>query len=167
MKHITTPSAEDVCRDMDWADCTPEGISALLKRIKPYSSAGPDRITAQMLRSFADEIAPSVTSLFNLSIKTGNIPADWKLSNVVPIPKGDKKKNEVQSFRPISLLPIISKVLERHFHQLISEFIFKNNILADDQFGFRPGHCTTTPLLQSMHDWHKALESRKSVCFLI
>ena len=43
---FSAPSAEDVCRDMDWADCTPEGISALLKRIKPYSSAGPDGITA-------------------------------------------------------------------------------------------------------------------------
>ena len=159
---FSTPSAEDVCRDMDWADCTPEGISALLKQIKPHSSAGPDGITAWMLRSFADEIAPSITSLFNLSIKTGNVPADWKLSNVVPIPKGDKKKNEVQSYRPISLLLIISKVLERHFHQLISEFISKNNILANDQFGFWPGRCTTTPLLLSIHEWHKALESRKT-----
>ena len=89
---FSTPSAEDACRDMDWADCTPEGISALLKQIKPHSSAGPDRITAWMLRSFADEIAPSITSLFNLSIKTGNVPADWKLSNVVSIPKGATKK---------------------------------------------------------------------------
>ena len=153
--------AEDVCRDMDWADCIPEGVSALLKRIKPHSSVGPDGITAWMLRSFADEIASSVSSLFNLSIKTGKVPADWKLSNVVPIPKGDTKKNEVQSYRPISLLPMVSKVLERHFHQLISEFISKNNILTDDQFGFQPGRCTTTPLLLPIHEWHKELESRK------
>ena len=59
------------------------------------------------------------------------------------------------------LLPMVSKVLERHFHQLISEFISKNNILTDDQFGFQPGRCTTTPLLLPIHEWHKELESRK------
>ena len=115
---------------MEWADCTPEGINTLLKQ-------SPIRllvITAWMLGSFTDEIAPSITSLFNLSIKTGDVPADWKLSNVVPISKGDT--DEVQSFRPISLLSIINKVLERHFHQLILEFISKNNILADNQIGF-------------------------------
>ena len=61
------------------------------------------------------------------------------------------QQNEVQSYRPISLLPMVSKVLERHFHELISEFISKNNILTDDQFGFQPGRCTTTPLLLHQH----------------
>jgi len=87
----------------------------------------------------------------------------WKLSNVVPIPKGDLKKNDVQSYRPISLLPIISKSLEKHFHQLISEFVSENKLLSDDQFGFRPGQCTTTPLVLSIHEWHKALENKMKV----
>ena len=84
-----------------------------LRMIKPYSAAHPDGTTSWMLSTFADVISPSLASLYNLSIYSGQIPTDWKLSNVVPIPK-ESNKNDVRFFRPISLLPVVSKVLDRH-----------------------------------------------------
>lgn len=88
-------SIEDASRDFDWADCTTDGVATLLKQIKPHSSVGPDSNSAWMLRTFAEDIAPSISSLFNLSIKIGKVPAERKLSNVVPIPKGDLQKDDV------------------------------------------------------------------------
>ena len=63
---------------------------------------------------------------------------------VVPIPK-ETNKFDVQFYRPISLLPIISKTLERHVYSLLSEHLAAHNILSANQFGFQHGRNTTTP----------------------
>ena len=133
-----------------------------LRMIKPHSAAGPDGITSWMLTTFADVISPSLASLYNLSIYTGQIPTDWKLSNVVPIPK-ESNKNDVRFFRPISLLPVVSKVLERHLHQLLMEHLLSRNVLSDMQFGFRRDRSTIIPLLTATHQWHLSLEKHHKV----
>lgn len=79
--------------------------------MKTHSAPGPDGITAWMLVHFAQDIAPSIASIFNLSIVTGCLPDEWKLSNIISIPKSSIR-DDVRYFRPISLLPIISKNLE-------------------------------------------------------
>ena len=68
-----------------------------------------------MLKVTATSIAASVTTLFNMSIVTGEIPGEWKTSSIVPIPKG-KGGNSPSNFRPISLL---SKLLEKHIYDII------------------------------------------------
>ena len=89
-------------------DLTHQEVQNLLLRTKQHSATGPDGISAWMLKTFAVEITPSLASLFNLSIRTGQLPAEWKSSNIVPIPK-DSTPQAVQSFCPISLLPIIGR----------------------------------------------------------
>ena len=86
----------------------------------------------------ATSIAPSLAKLFNISIKLGCFPTCWKTSSVIPVPKSSKH-NEVANYRPISLLPVVSKLLERHIHRAITTHL--NEI---------------RPL--------KALESRHNVC---
>jgi len=81
--------------------------------------AGHDGISGKMLKNTAISIAPSVTKLFNQSISTGKIPHKWKLSSIVPIPKSSVKTNNSYNYRPISLLPVISKLLERHIHNVV------------------------------------------------
>ena len=66
-------------------------------------------------------------------------------------------------FRPISLLPIISKIFEKHIHRILMEFLSSEGLLSDDQFGFRKGRSTAVPLLLATHDWHKSLESKHQV----
>ena len=106
---VQPPSYSELpqCAEGDAAadyDITQDEVYMRLRMIKPQSAAGPDGITFWMLSTFADVISPSLASLYNLSIYTGQIPADWKLSNVVPIPK-EPNKNDVRFFRPISLAP--------------------------------------------------------------
>ena len=146
----------------DHLDCTADEVVVLLKKTKIHSASGPDGISAWMLHTFADEIAPSISSLFNLSLTTGKLPDDWKVANIVPIPKESNTK-DARLYRSISLLSIISKTLERHVYQILVDHLTANSVLADNQFGFLPGRSTVTPLLLATHAWHTYLEKRHSV----
>ena len=143
-------------------DITQDKVYMHPRMIKLHSAAGPDGITSWMLFTFADAISPSLASLYNISISTGQILADWKLSNVLPIPK-EPNKNDVRFFRPISLLPVVSEVLERHLHQLLMDLLLSRNVLSDMQFGFRKDRSTIIPLLIATHQWHLSLEKHHNM----
>ena len=90
----------------------------LLQNLDVSKSNGPDRISAKMLKGTSCSIASCLTKLFNISIQSGSVPCGWKLSMIVPISK-DGEKSVPTNYRPISLLPIVSKILERHIHSKI------------------------------------------------
>ena len=123
-------------------------------------ASGPDGISATMLKHTDTSIAPSVTALFNLSIQSGQVPAEWKKSRVVPLPKSSDQASP--TIVP-SLLSILSKTLERHMHWVISSHLTDNKILSDAQWGFSSGKGTVTALLNTTHHWLKMLEDRKDV----
>ena len=143
-------------------DLTHQEVQNILLRTKLHSASGPDGISSWMLKTFAVEIAPFLTSLFNLSIRTGQLPAEWKSSNIVPIPK-DSTPQDVQSFHPISLLPIISKILEKNLHQFLPDHLITNNILSENQCGFCSRQSTMILLLLATHHWHTILEKHSQV----
>ena len=95
-----------------------EYVATVLLNLDVSKSTGVDGISAKMLKQTALSIAPSLTKLFNLSITTGCFPEDWKIVRIVPIPKVDNRSSPA-NYRPISILPIISKVLEGHISSLI------------------------------------------------
>ena len=96
--------------------CTVEEVTVLLKSLNISKASRPDGISARMLKATASEIVPSITALFNLSIRCNRPPRQWKKSHVVAIPKSKSNAPTVADFRPISLLPVLSKLLEKHFH---------------------------------------------------
>ena len=108
--------------------CTTDEIFYFLTSLDTSKSSGPDRISARMLKSTANSIAPSVTTLFNLSLQSSCIPTGWKQSMIVPIPK-NSPANSPKDYRPISLLGILSKVLERHVHSIISQHLAQHHPL--------------------------------------
>ena len=116
-----------------------------------------------MLKSVAHSIAPSVSRLFNQSIMTGCFPALWKVSNTVPIlKKGDSASPS--KYRPLSLLPIPNKVLEKHIVKLLMEFLIESSQISDSHWGFLAGRSTTTALLSVIDDWHKHIEAGREIC---
>ena len=103
----TTSTCDHGCSDSIM--CTEEEVCELLKSLDITKANGPDGISARMLKSTANAIAPSLTKLFNCSIACGRPPTSWKTSYVVPIPK-IPRASSTSDYRPISLLFILSKV---------------------------------------------------------
>ena len=116
-----------------------------------------------MLKSTAYSIVPRITNLFNKSIMSGRSPSVWKLSSVVPVPKGDDSSN-VANYRPISLLPIVSKLLEKHMYWVIAKHLEVHSPISIQQWGFQPKKSTTAALLNVYNDWSAALDKGKEVC---
>ena len=83
-----------------------------LSELDTTKACGPDKIPARLLKECSEQIAPSLCSLFNHSLSIGQIPREWKSADVTPIHKKDSKE-DAKNYRPVSLLPIVSKVLER------------------------------------------------------
>ena len=88
-----------------------EEVAACLYNLDISKASGPDGIPARNLKKCSHQIAPSICDLFNHSLRTGRLPSQWKSADVPPIHKKDLKE-PVENYRPISLLPIISKVLK-------------------------------------------------------
>ena len=111
--------------------------NALLKMDEKKAS-GSDNISPRLLRQCASELARPLASLFSHCLQTGTWPTAWKTSNVVPVHKKGGK-NVVKNYRPVSLLPVLSKVLESIVTSRITEHTNKHHLLCVRQFGFRQG----------------------------
>ena len=130
----------------------------LLLALDTSKANGPDNISAKMLKSTAVSIAPVLTKFFNLSITTGKLPRVWKTSSVVPIPKAENK-SDAKNYRPISLLSVTSKILERHIHGKILMHLQSAYPLSVNQWGFFSGKSTIQALLTATNDWLEMMES--------
>ncbi|CAB3994070.1 Hypothetical predicted protein [Paramuricea clavata] len=119
-------------------------VFSALRALDPDKALGPDGIPSRILKETAQQIAPSLTLLFNKSINSGVVPDEWKLANVVPVYKRGEKE-DVQNYRPISLLCIVSKLLERCVLKHIWEHL--RVILNECQHGFVPGKSCTSQLI--------------------
>ena len=126
--------------------CTPEIVNDLLLEIDISKATGPDGISGRMLKGTAQSIAIPLCKLFNMSISTGTIPQEWRTSNIVPVHKS-ASKGLASNYRPISLLCIVSKLLERHMYSKMEDHLNSNNILSEAQWGFRPLHSAGSALM--------------------
>jgi len=100
-----------------------------------------------MIKLSYNFILPHLIALINLIISTAVFPQIWKQSKIIPIYKGSGNKQDFNNFRPIALLSVISKIFERHLFNTIYEYLIRNKLLSDYQFGFKPKHSTTDALL--------------------
>jgi len=138
--------------------CATEEVEHFLLTLDKSKAMGPDVVSATMLKCTATSIAPSVTLLFNLAIPSGKVPTEWKQSLVASIPKSSDLSSP-NNYCPISLLSILSKLLEWHIHMLITTHLTENHILSDAHWGFSAGKGTVTALLDTTHRWLEMLDN--------
>ena len=118
-----------------------------LKNISSNKASGIDKLSARMLKSAAPIIAPSIAKLINYSFSKSVFPQRWKTAKVFPLFKGGDLDN-VNNYRPISVLPVLSKVIERHVHDTLYSYLCDNNLIYPEQSGFRKRHSTETALIK-------------------
>ena len=139
-----------------------EEVFNLIINLNTDKASGPDGISALMLKATANSIASPLAELFSLSLRTGKFPKLWKLANVVPIPKSNDK-SDPSNYRPVSLLSIVRKILEKIVYSRLWEHIVEHAPLSVCQWGFQKHRSTTTALLFATHEWYTYLDKQKDV----
>ena len=128
---------------------TPVNENDLIKvasTFKPKLSSGFDNISMKLVKHSINHIATPLTHIFNLTFTTGIIPQNLKVAKVTPIYKSGNK-HLFNNYRPISVLPSFSKLLEKVVYQKLSNFLENNQLLNKHQYGFRRKHSTIHPIL--------------------
>ena len=113
-----------------------EKILRNLNKLKASKSAGPDNLPPRLMRDAAEALAGPMTHLINLSFKYSNFPKRLKIEEVIPLFKSGTRKN-LDNYRPISILPIFSKIFEKIAYEQFAEYLENNKLIVSTQFGFR------------------------------
>ena len=126
---------------------TEKDIIGIINSTSSHKAMGVDKISARMLKIAAPIIVPSVTKLINYSINSAVFPRTWKTAKVTPLFKrGDP--SDVNNYCPISVLPVLSKIVERHVHNNLYAYLSENKLLFSNQSSFHKCHSTETALLK-------------------
>ena len=138
---------KDIHSSFTFMNIDEDAINKIIYNLPPKSSSGCDGISTKLLKVIAPVIIKPLTLLINQVLNTGTFPDKLKIAKVIPIfKKGDPSLFE--NYRPISLLPAISKVLEKIIALQLSSYFEKNKLLFDNQYGFRPKHSTEHAALE-------------------
>ena len=137
-------------------EVTVDEVMERLSELDTTKACGPDKIPARLLKECSEQIAPSLYSLFNHSLSIGQIPREWKSADVTPIHKKDSKE-DAKNYRPISLLPIVSKVLERCMGNRFYDHL--KDLISVLQHGFLPNRSCVTQLLLVLHTVGQSLDN--------
>ena len=125
---------------------TQKGVNNLLKGLNPNKASGPDEISPRLLKELHNEVTPILTQIFQKSLETGIVPADWRHAVISPVYKKGKK-SQACNYRPISLTCIASKLFEHILVSNIMSYFDSQNILSPQQHGFRSKHSCETQLI--------------------
>lgn len=140
---------KDSC-NFSFNEVSEEKVSKIINNIKT-KAIGCDEINILTLKLCLPFLLPYITHVVNFSIKNSVFPTLWKKALVIPLPK----KNDPSVFdhvRPISILPTLSKVVEKVLQLQLQQFLQKSEILPERQSGFRPGYSCSTALLNLTDD---------------
>ena len=131
----------------------------IIKDIKMSMSKGHDGISSELLKLVNDDITSCITLIINQSLTTGIFPDKLKIAKVTPVFKKCDKKI-INNYRPISVLPVISKVFETVIFDQLTEYFTINNLFSSQQYGFRKNASTELAalelidrLLTQLHDF--------------
>ena len=140
----------------------PSEIINIARSLRNSKSSGFDGISMSLLKQIIHPLASPLTHIFNNSLSQGVFPDLFKIAKVNPIFKKDNP-HEISNYRPISLLPSISKILEKIVYTRLYKFINKYNILNSNQYGFRKNFSTDLALLQIYDKITNAIAQKEHV----
>ena len=152
------PSCNRRCRSSSASllSFTPVSVDDVVSAISrlPDKISAADPLPVSLMKQVTDEIAPFLTELFNRSTSAGHFPAAFKEAFITPaLKKPGLDATNVQSYRPISNLSVVSKFLERIVAQQLNNYLMSENLLPSLQSSFRPGHSTETAVLRVLSDF--------------
>lgn len=130
----------------DYVIPNPSEINKIISKLKNSKTPGQDQISGQIIKNFPLNITKNLIIIIQNCIKLQHFPNSWKNALIIPIKKPDKDPSHPLNYRPISLLSILSKILETTILKRVNQHLTQNNIIIPEQFGFKPKHNTTLQL---------------------
>jgi hypothetical protein len=186
-KHFTTPARpanipptgitdEDIQKEVDQCINTPTPmtlppftkaeITTAIKNINPRKTPGHDGITGTAILNSPPRLIDHLMIIYNTILSTQHFPSQWKLAEIIVLLKPQKPPTQVSSYRPISLLPILSKIFEKLLLSRIRDVVDAE--IRPEQFGFRTGCSTTLQIMRFVSDVSDAINiSRTTAAVLI
>ena len=138
-----------------------EEIIKIVSKFNQNKSPGHDGVGNFIVKKVIYEISGPLTDIFNLSLSTGIVPHQLKVAKVIPIYKKDDA-DVFSNYRPVSVLPCLSKILERLVFNRCIDYIDKNNVLNEKQFGFRSNHSTYMAVIELVDKIVNAVEKNET-----
>ena len=142
-------------------ETTPDEIVKIINDLDPKKSCDIYDISPKYVISTRQSVAHMLTIIFNRSIREGKFPQAMKIAKIIALHKGDSVLS-VKNYRPISLLPIFSKIFERLAYNRLIKFVEDNNILSPNQYGFQKGKSTENAVTAIVSQILKAKERKES-----
>ena len=139
---------------------TGESVEKLIQSLKTKTSSGHDEISTVLLKRISSSLSGLLSLMINQSLLTGIFPDRLKIAKVLPLYKKDNPYI-FDNYRPISLLPSISKVFEKVVFKQVYEYFHSNNLLYKSQYGFRADHSTEFASLELCDRIHRYLDEGK------
>ena len=126
----------------------PDQVEKIISNLKNSKASGIDELDTYILKLVKKEVVPAVCHILNLSIQSNRFPTKWKIAKVVPLYKGKGCKLDSKNYRPVAILPIMSKVLERAIFLQLINYMDTNEYFNPNHHAYRSFHSTTTAMLQ-------------------
>ena len=156
---LTGNVANRQCQTIYIPPATEEEINNIILEQKNSKATGWDKIKPIDLKDVLANISSPITRMVNYTLKYGKIPTQLKQSIVRPLYK-EGKRNDFKNYRPISLLPIVSKVMERYVERKITNYLRKYEILDKQQYGYQKGKGTINLLESLTEDINNSLDGQ-------
>ena len=131
----------------DFKNVSEETVTKIINDLPSKSSQGFDRLSTKLLKKLKNYLAQPITAILNQSFKSGIFPQKLKIAKIIPIYKNDDE-NIINNYRPVSLLPSISKVFEKAMFLQLHSYFKSNNLYFVSQYGFREHHSTELAALE-------------------
>jgi len=139
----------------------PDEILKIINSLKTKKSTGHDGINTTLIKKIKKSLSGPLAIIVNKSLETGEVPQKMKLAKIIPIYKAKDKKS-FSNYRPVSLLPCFSKILEKIIHKRLYHFISLHDIFYNSQYGFRPKHSTINAVTELCWNIITSLDNRQN-----
>jgi hypothetical protein len=146
---------------------TTHELKVEISRLKTRKAPGTDGMPPILLKNLPPSALKLLADIYNACFRIGFFPSAWKIGKIVPIAKPGKDSSSPANFRPITLLPIVGKILEKTILSRFLEFVEDNQILRDQQFGFRARHSTTQQIMRIVETVSLRFNENKSTAMTL
>ena len=126
---------------------TEKDIQDSINKLPPNKATGYDGMSARILKTIAPALISPLKKLLNFSIENRVFPNRWRTAQVSSLYKSGQK-DDVNNYRPIAVLPVLSKILERHVAKSLTHYLNDSNLIYKHQSAFRENHSTETALVK-------------------